>query len=97
MQETRLEDQFSRSRQPQDHRGDLYRNVVLPAGNLQVAIEQYIHENGRSLDPSTLTLLSATKEVLGEISRSASAIAADQRIAARDCLKTWRNPLFTEG
>lgn len=56
-------------------RGELFRHVVLPAGNLQTAIMQHLDENGRGLDQTTLHLLAATRDILGDISRKGADIA----------------------
>ncbi|MEM9044715.1 MAG: hypothetical protein AAGC81_08455 [Pseudomonadota bacterium] len=57
--------------------GELLRHVVLPAGNLRLALADYIANHRSDLDQSTVTLLQATGEVLEEISMKGRAIAAD--------------------
>ncbi|MEM7236642.1 MAG: hypothetical protein AAF501_02280 [Pseudomonadota bacterium] len=86
-----------------DQCGELYRHVVLPAGNLRCAIDQYMNENGRGLDGTTLSLLAATRDILGDISRKGTALAADRAdtgtvgLEPRRVEGRWRDPLFTEG
>lgn len=58
-----------------DPRGELVRHIVLPAGNLRTAITQHLDENGRGLDRTTLHLLAATRDILGDISRKGADIA----------------------
>ncbi|MBY8975455.1 hypothetical protein KHP62_06540 [Rhodobacteraceae bacterium NNCM2] len=56
-------------------RGELMRHIVLPADNLQSAIDQHLGENGTALDAATLHLLAATRDILGDISRKGTDIA----------------------
>ncbi|MEM7177642.1 MAG: hypothetical protein AAGD47_16115 [Pseudomonadota bacterium] len=67
-----------------DPSGELFRHVVLPAGNLQNAIKQHLDENGPGLDQTTLHLLAATRDILGDISRKGAHIAIQPELQTAD-------------
>lgn len=84
-----------------DTSGELYRHVVLPAGNLQTAIDQHLDQNGSGLDLTTLYLLSATRDILGDISRKGVDLATGETNRPALCSRTdsaarWAHPLFSE-
>ena len=63
--------------------GELLRHVVLPAGNLRSALADYVAHHRGGLDEEILTLLTASAQVLDEISQKGRAIASDEAYLRR--------------
>lgn len=55
--------------------GDLIRYVVLPAGNLEMALSLYLEDQGQRLDTSTRALLAGARDGIRGIAQHGISLA----------------------
>lgn len=64
--------------------GDFIRQVVLPAGNIEMALSRYLDEEGSRLDTTTRCMLAGARDGIREIAESGIQIAAQHLVGAND-------------